>query len=233
MKAEIESLESMQKQLEKHDQKAEAELKKLEKGDNDVWGQDKNFENNQPLKEHKPEPGSFAAFMDNLFNGNDDVNQDPKEQEANGGQSPFPNIKVIKMSDMFKTGPVQTPHASINDLFANIAKPGQHPKFAEAEVKEEEVVDTSKGVQELKATNQKPVITETDRASGIVPDINDHEASVKYYNSMIPHGLTADQAKTLADGLGTKAPIQLKKSVNVEEPNSSKNSKNLRPKKIE
>lgn len=43
MKTEMESLENMQKQLEKHDKKAEAELKRLEKGDNDVWGQSDDF----------------------------------------------------------------------------------------------------------------------------------------------------------------------------------------------
>ena len=50
MKEEMESLEKMQKELDKHDQKAQVELKRLEKGDNDAWGQDKDFENNQPLK---------------------------------------------------------------------------------------------------------------------------------------------------------------------------------------
>ena len=80
MKEEMESLEKMQKELDKHDQKAQVELKRLEKGDNDAWGQDKDFENNQPLKQHN-EPGSFGAFLESMFGGMDDgVNQDPKEQ---------------------------------------------------------------------------------------------------------------------------------------------------------
>ena len=108
--------------------------------------------------------------MDSIFGEGDDnaVNESPEEKKARGAKDPF----GFPVFPDFKTGPVQHPHSSINDLFQNVAKPGPHPKFAEKE--------ENSGVQELKETNKKVELTEADKASGIVSDISSHNMPVHH-----------------------------------------------------
>lgn len=125
----------------------------------------------------------FFSFLDNLFGEGDDnaVNESPEEKKARGAKDPF----GFPAFPNFKTGPVQHPHSSINDLFQNVAKPGPHPKFAEKEKEE------SSGVQELKETNKKVELTEADKASGIVSDISSHNLPVHHAASVYNAALAA------------------------------------------
>ena len=75
-------------------------------------------------KDEKEPKGSFNDFLDSFFGGLDNsANESPDEKMNNNDTDTFFSFPILK------TGPVQQPHNSLNDLFSNIAKPGPHPKF--------------------------------------------------------------------------------------------------------
>ena len=191
LQARTAGLEAKEVILVDKEEKMKKRMEQLESTKNDdPWGQGEDFENNQPLKkdEEKPFPGSFAEFMNNMFKGIDEekaVNESPSEKKENNATDNF--FDFPPMPNIFgPTGPVEHPHTSLNDLFQNINKPGAHPKFV---VKgsaqgDSESSEPSSPVQELKATNGKPELTEADKASGIVTDF--HNAPVHHAAPVAP-----------------------------------------------
>ena len=116
-------LEEKEKKLEQKAREERNEIDSIEHGKNGWWSDEraKELDKQEKKEDDDREERGMFAFIDDIFktiDGLSEHDESPTQKKANGAEDPFGNFPDFPS---FKTGPVEHPHKSMNDMFQNFA----------------------------------------------------------------------------------------------------------------